>query len=331
MTSRLNIEKELFKVANIIDKNNNFLIITHIFPDGDALGSQVALHELLVKLEKNSFMVCNDEIPYQYEFLPSAEKIKKNFSSLGNEDKLICFCLDSADTRRVGIDFGEVRQISDTIVNIDHHIKNSLYGDINIIDSPKSATAEILYELIIKHFKPALCRSIAVGIYTGILTDTGRFQYENTTPDVHRIVSHLLEYDISPPDIFSKIYENDPLNRFKLLELVFKRIKFLKDKKLIYSFILQKDFKRLNLPFSAQDGIIEILRSVAGVKVAALFKQIEENHFKISLRTSDHRVNVAKIAAKFGGGGHRMAAAYTQEGKLKNIINSLVNDLNFLR
>ncbi len=329
MTSSANIEKDFSKVSNIINENNNFLIISHIFPDGDSLGSQVALHELLLKLNKNSYMICNDEIPYQYKFLPSIGQIKRNIQDLEKKDNFICFCLDSADKKRMGIEFEEIKNVSKLIINIDHHMKNTLYGSINIVDSKKSATAEMIYELIKENFGSCFCQRIAIGIYTGILTDTGRFQYENTTSNVHKIISHLLQYGIFPSDVFSNIYENDPINRFKLLELVFKRINFLKEKKLIYSYILQKDFKKLNLPFSAQDGIIEILRSVSGVKVAALIKQIENNDFKISLRTSDNKVNVAKIAAKFGGGGHQMAAAYAKRGKLKDIISSLISEINF--
>ena len=316
------------KLKKIIEKNDKFLILTHDFPDGDSLGAQIALYDLLEKLGKDAGMVCNSEIPYQYKFLPYIDKIQKRFK----EDDIDCldkdcifFCLDSADEDRFNIGIEEIRSRAKKIINIDHHLGNSRYGDINIVDNSKSATGEMLYEFIVSEFPDSLNYNIALGLYTAILTDTGRFQYENTTSSVHRIVSRLLEFGIIPSNVFSFIYESEPINRFKLLERVLKRVEIVSDKKLVYSYVLQKDFNRLGLPFSANDGVIEMLRSASDAKIAALFKQIGRGKYKVSLRSTDGDYNVAEIATKFGGGGHKMASAYSVKGNLETIIRDLID------
>lgn len=312
------------KISKIINENKKFLIITHDYPDGDSLGSQVALYQLLYQLKKDVTAVCNSELPYQYSFLPDLNKIKKGieeieFSTRGH----ICFCLDCADENRMNVDFKTLKDNVKFIINIDHHKKNSNFGDLNLVESSSSATSEILYKLIEKHYRKFLNHEIALGIYVGILTDTGKFQYSNTDHMVHRIVSELLKFDISPSKVNKYIYENEPLARFKLIQLVFDRIEYMESSGLIYSYILESDFKKLNLPFSAQDGIITMLRSKEKAKVAALIKQTGKNCFKISLRTSNSGIDLFKVADKFKGGGHRMAAGYSDEGSLKTVINNL--------
>ena len=295
------------------------------------MGSQVAFFELLINLDKKVSMICTGDIPYQYKFLPNVNKIKNGFDKLEPDcigKDCVCICLDCADEERSGLDISKLKEKVYKIINIDHHLGNTDFGDINIVDPGKSATAEILYEFINQNFKDYMNYNISVGIYTGILTDTGKFQYANTTSSVHTIVSNLLEFGVNPSEVFSCIYENEPYGRFKLIELIISRIKLIKSKKLIYSYLLQKDFRQLNLPFSAHDGAIELLRSAADAKIAVLFKQITRGNFKVSLRSAESCYNVAEIAAKFGGGGHRMASAYAQKGSLEEVMANLVNAVN---
>jgi len=320
----LDINKLYNKVSEIINSNDNFLIISHVYPDGDSLGSQTALYQLISKLKKNVVAVCNSELPYQYKFLPYFNKIKKDLEEVNIYGKeYICFCLDCSDEDRMNINFKTLKDNVKYIINIDHHNTNTNFGNINIVDTKKSATSEILYELIDKHYRKLLDHKIALGIYVGILTDTGRFQYSNTNYAVHRVVSNLLKFDLSPFEINKSIYENEPLARFKLLRLIFKRVKYVESCGLVYSYVLEKDFKKLKLLYSAQDGVIDLLRSVEMVKVAALIKQNGRNRFKISLRTSDSDIDLCKIASSFKGGGHRMASAYSDNGSLGAIINNL--------
>jgi len=320
----LDINKLYNQISEIINGNDNFLVITHTYPDGDSLGSQIALYKLLYRLKKNVVAVCNSELPYQYKFLPYFNKIKKDLEEINISGKeYICFCLDCADENRMNIDFKVLKDSAKYIINIDHHNKNTNFGDINIVDIKKSATSEILYELIDRYYRKLLDHEIALGIYVGILTDTGKFQYSNTNYAVHKVVSDLIKFNLSPSEIYRNIFENESLSRFKLIQLIFQRIEYVKSCGLIYSYVLEKDFKKLNLPYSAQDGVIDLLRSVKMVRVAALIKQTGRNCFKISLRTSDSDIDLFKIASNFKGGGHRMASAYSDTGSMRTVINNL--------
>ena len=314
-------EENLSKIFETINRNNVFLLISHVYPDGDCLGSLTAFYKLLKNLNKQAYMFINSVIPYQYAFMPNLEKIRDSYPKDMQDDPVIIF-LDCADIERAQFDIESLKGKIKSIINIDHHMSNPDFGDINLVDHEKAATAEMVFELVNKYYPEHIDIDIATGLYVGLLTDTGRFQYSNTTKEVHNIVSHLLNFDIRPSKIFSHIYECEPRNRFKLLEIALKRIKIIDSKSLIYSYVLEKDFQKLDLPYSANDGIIEMLRSVKGIDVAALFKQVEKDHFKVSLRSSNNGVDVSKIAQAFGGGGHKKAAAYSCNGKMSiNIIN----------
>jgi len=324
MKAESSLEASYEKLSEVISRSNDFLIITHVFPDGDALGSLTALHEILIKLGKNSKMLCKSLLPYQYKFLPGFSDIKEDITWIGPGDKkFVCIYLDCADEKRADLDIDQVRENISCIVNIDHHRSNTHFGDINIIESKKSATAEILYGFISDKYGSLIDYNIAVSIYIGILTDTGRFQYSNTTANIHKITSELLRYGIRPSEIYGHIYESDPVGRFKLIQWVFGRIRYIKHLSLLYSYVLNSDFKKLKIPFYSQDGIIELLRSAKGVKVTALIKQVDNNSYKVSLRTSDSEIDLSEIASKFGGGGHRAASAYKDEGNLKAVMARL--------
>jgi phosphoesterase RecJ-like protein len=310
-------------ILDAIEKNTDFLLFTHCYPDGDGLGSILSFYKMLKNLNKNVYAVCSSEMPYQYKFLSNSEVIIRSIEDINDNKKYISVFLDCADSARIKIDYEAVAIKSEKIINIDHHMSNTYFGDINIVFPDKSATCEIVYLLFKKYFNEKIDRDIAEALYTGILTDTGKFQYSNTTKEVHKIISDLLEYEINPSRIYSCIYENEPAGRFRLLAIVFKRSRILKSNNLIYSYIKMKDFNRLNLPFSANDGIIEILRTAKDIKVAALFKEVKKNIYKVSLRSSDESVNVASVAEIFGGGGHKMASAYVAEGGLKKSVADL--------
>ncbi len=319
----MDFSKEDENLRNILENNVNFLLFTHAFPDGDAIGSVVALYKFLKKNKKNVFIICNSEIPYQYSFMAETKNILKSLEGIVGNNEYIAIFADCADIGRTRIDFNFIKKSSKIIINIDHHLSNTYFGDLNIVFPEKSATCEIIYNIFKKYFPKDIDRDIAEALYTGILTDTGKFQYSNTTKTVHKIISDLIEYNINPSRIYNSIYENEPANRFRLLAIVFKRTKMLQGNNLIYSYIKMRDLDKLKLPFSSNDGIIELLRTAKNIKVAALFKEVKKNKYKVSLRSADDSVNVALIAEKFGGGGHKMASAYAVTGNLKKNIKKL--------
>ena len=312
------------KFSEVINSSNDFLLITHVFPDGDAVGSLTALHELLRKLGKNVKMLCKSMLPYQYKFIPGFNDIKEDISQINLGDKkFVCIFLDCADENRSNLDLDKIRKNISCIVNIDHHMSNTYFGDIDIIDGDRAATSEMLYGFISGKHSSLLDYNIAISIYVGILTDTGRFQYSNTTAKVHKIISELIQYGIRPSEVYGYIYESDPVGRFKLIQMVFSRIKHVKHLNLIYSYVLNSDFKKLKIPFYSQDGIIDLLRSAEGVNITALIKQVDNNSYKVSLRTSEGEIDLSEIASKFGGGGHKGASAYKDEGNLKTVMARL--------
>ncbi|MFC2159634.1 bifunctional oligoribonuclease/PAP phosphatase NrnA [Actinomycetota bacterium] len=318
------LETSYEKLSNIINSSNDFLLITHIFPDGDAIGSITALNDLLTKLGKNSKMLCKSTLPYQYKFLPGFNDINEDISQIKPGDKkFVCIFLDCADEKRANFDLGKLRKNISCIINIDHHRSNTYFGDIDIVDGSRSATSEMLYEFISDKYSSLLDYCIAISIYVGILTDTGRFQYSNTTANIHKITSELLQYGIQPSEVYGYIYESDPVERFKLIQMVFNRIRFIEHLNMIYSYVLSSDFKKLKIPLYSQDGIIDLLRSAEGANVTALIRQIDNNSYKVSLRTSDSKIDLSEIASKFGGGGHKGASAYKDEGNLKTVMARL--------
>lgn len=307
-----------------IRQSREFLVVTHVFPDGDAMGSITSFSSLLKKIGKRPVMVCNSSLPYQYSFLPGFDEVKREEDVEGiYEGKRVCIVLDCADAARTGMDLDRLRDSGNTIINIDHHRSNDRFGDINLVESEKSSTCEMIFDLIDNYHKEVMDRDIALGIYVGILTDTGRFQYGNTTARIHHIAGRLLEYGINPAAVYSHIYESDPLARFGLIQSVLERVRYIEPLSLIYSYVLDKDFKRLKIPYYSQDGIIDLLRSARGARVAALIKQTDRSSFKISLRSSDTGLDLSRIAGSFGGGGHRTASAYSYKGRIRRVISSL--------
>jgi len=318
------LDKLYGEIIKKIDDCDDFLLITHIYPDGDGLGVLTACHKLLTSMGKNSNMLCKSSLPYQYKFLPGYNDIKRDIKISGSiNNKTVCIVFDCADEDRTGLDLGYIRKNGGCIINMDHHKSNTLFGDINIVDGNKSATSEMLFEFLYSNYKDRMDYDIAIGIYVGILTDTGKFQYSSTTANVHKIISKLLMFGIKPIEIYGHIYESDPMGRFKLIQRVFGRIKYIDSLGLIYSYVLNRDFSRLKIPYYTLDGIVELLRSAEGIKIAALIKQVNNKSYKVSLRTSDNDMDLCKIASSFGGGGHRTASAYRDEGSLNNIIKRL--------
>jgi len=318
------IEDSYKKLKEIIDSNEDFLVITHIYPDGDAMGCITAFHRFLTSLGKKSAMVCCSDLPYQYKFLPGYADIKgpEDIADL-YEKKRVCIILDCADGERSGMDIKSLKESGSYVVNIDHHRDNDKFGDFNIVDGKSAATAELIFEFIDEHFKKAVDKGIALSIYTGVLTDTGRFQYGNTTAKVHFMAGKLLEFGIYPSEVYKNIYESEPFKRFKLISLVLDRVEYVKSLGLIYSHVLEDDFKKLGLPFYAQDGIIDLLRCAEGSRVTALIKQTSGDKYKVSLRTSDVSIDLSTIAAVFGGGGHKAASAFRYSGDLSKLTSEL--------
>jgi len=309
------------------------LIASHSDPDGDAIGSLLAMGLALGKLDKKATLYNASSIPAVYRFLPSSERIVHRIKSPVTYDTALV--LDCGDLSRVGEPAGAIEQIP-VVINIDHHISNTRFGDLQLIDAGASSTAEIVYRLI-KALQVPMDDAIATAIYTGILTDTGSFRFSNTTAAAFAISKEMTELGASPHDVAQHVFGTYSLGRIKLLNQALNSIEISNNGKLSIMTVTRAMLETTGTQPEDVDGLINYARRIEDVKVAALIQEQKNGRkradgqrcFHVSLR-SDGTVDVAAIASAFGGGGHASAAGFQVEsslGQLKSDIIALTKNL----
>jgi len=313
----------LKKVVNCIRKNKSFLVTTHINVEGDALGSELAFAELLRYKRKKVLILNQDKVPEEYRFLPGTENIK-NVLKENNFD--VAAILDCSDLNRCG----EVHKMfrKDTVtLNIDHHISNSQFADINWVKPHASSTAEMIYELYKKLSVP-LTKKSATALYAGILTDTGSFRYSNTNYYTHVMAADLLRHGIVPRDIYKNIYQSNAFLDMKFLTKVLSFVQRDKEGKLVWFTIPREILKRANPNFDLTEHVLSFGRKIKGAEVVVLFKENLSTKYQIRINfRSQGKFDVNKIAKYFGGGGHRSASACTVSGNLDEISVNVLNKI----
>ena len=289
-----------------------FLLVTHENPDGDALGSLVAMNEILRGLGKDTVMFMSDEdfpLPSEYRDMPLDDVL--HLPPADAEERTIVF-LDCGNIDRMPVSF--LRRDDAHIVNIDHHHDNTMFGTANLVVDGASCTAEIIWDLN-RDLGVDLTIEIAEALYVALVTDTGKFQYENTTPTSHLMAAELLEHGVDVHGIFRRLFENLPFAKLQLLSRVLSRIERYDDGRLTMSFIGRSDYEETGADENDSEGIVDHIRALEGTVVAALvreqLKEGREGVKKVSLRASAHEVDVSVIARKQGGGGHRQAAGFS--------------------
>lgn len=303
------------KVVEIINNEEKFVLFSHKKPDGDAMGSVLTMYCLFKKMNKNVEVAWDDEVPYQFSFLPYSNILKKNIPSIDSNTVLIS--LDNSSKDLINLLYpGLKREDYKLIINIDHHYKNTEFGNINLVIPDASSVTQILYN-IFKENDIEIDIKMAECLYTGLVTDSGRFQYINTTAQSHLMAAELISLGVDPIKIFRKVFENKPAEILDLYKSMISRAKISKKGSFIYSYVLQDDLKNLNLPYSASMNFINMIRAIKNVKFASVFKQEKDGTYRVSLRSSTN-VDVSKIAYVFGGGGHPTAAGY--HCKSKNLV-----------
>ncbi len=306
--------KMIDSVFKVIDENDKFVILAHKKPDGDAIGSSLAFCELLNKLGKTASIVQHDDFAFNLKFLKN-DYFKKEVDYKPD----VVVCLDSADITRVSD-----RMIYDNsmVLNIDHHITNTKYGDVNYVDASSSSTGEIIYRICEKY--NLFTNLIYVGIYTAMVTDTNRFYYSNTGANTLKVVTNIYENLDDIYELNKKIYGSIPLNKVKLGARAIEKAEFYSNNKIAITVITTQDQEEIGS--SDTDDIVETLRDIEGVEVAVLLYHYKGN-LKVSLRSKSF-VDVSKIAKSFGGGGHTRASGISLTGEdiyeFKNIILELV-------
>ena len=321
------------EIINQIKKSQHLLLASHCDPDGDAISSLLAMGLALDKLDKKVTLYNASPIPAVYRFLPAVQRIVRQTKKAATYDAALI--LDCGNLSRVGEVYTKVNQIP-VIINIDHHVTNTGFGNIQLIDPAACSTAEIVYRLI-KALNAPINKAIATSIYTGILTDTGSFRFSNTNQAAFAISQEMVQYGVKPYNVAQHVFGTYSLGRIKLLNLALDSIEISDNGKLSVMTLTNAMFEETGTQAEDVDGIINYARRIEDVKVAALIQEQKNGgtnsdklrNFHVSLR-SDGTVDVAAIAGAFGGGGHSNAAGFQVEmsmAKLKSEIITLSNDL----
>jgi phosphoesterase RecJ-like protein len=299
---------------------NTFLISVHKNPDGDALGSQLALMLALEKMNKTVTMHNLDPVPEIYRFLPYASRIGTGRPVQGSYDAYIV--LDS-DPPRTGL-FDAVYP-ADTLINIDHHVTNSSSWTHTWVDPAASATGEMIYKLLGLLGVP-IGRDIALCLYTAIFTDTGSFRYTNTTPESMRISATLLEAGADPWLVTENVYESLAYRRVKLLGTILSNMESSADGRIAWVVVTDELYRQTGTTAEDTDNFINFVRSVKGVEVAVLLRQTGDEQYKISLR-SKGRVDLSRLAQSLGGGGHKNAAGCVLDGSKEFVKERVIGEV----
>ena len=296
------------EVLDALRQGDRYVLVTHENPDGDALGSLVAMEGVMRALGKDSLTFIGPgefPLPYEYAFFEFEDLITDVPSDVG--DRTIVF-LDCGNFDRNAVEIGDA-----PILNLDHHHDNTHFGTVNHVVAGASCTAEIVWDLM-RGLGVALTPRIAEALYVGLVTDTGRFMYENTGPAAHVMAADLIEAGVDVHDIYRRLYEGVPEPKLTLLTRALSRVQRFDDGRLTFARLAREDFAQTGAEESYTEGIIDHLRAVQGTKVAALARELTgadcEGRSKVSLRATDGAVDVSLIARAQNGGGHRQAAGF---------------------
>ena len=292
------------KVLSAIKKAKVFLISTHQNPDPDALCSELAVSIFLRQLGKKVHIVNTEDVPKRFLFLPQVKQIKayKPTIKIDYDAALILDCGDLDRIEKVQ----NLLHPKKTIINIDHHITNTQFGHINLVKEKASSTCEVLFELI-REAKGKLTDDLAYHLYTGIMTDTGSFRYENTSAYTHQVAAELRHYHFNADDIYRQIYESVPLNNLLEASKVISQMEHYFGGKAIFLKLYDKEVKKFSEDMDLRDTLFKFLRLIKGVEVFVILTEIKKNETRVNFRSA-HYVDVAHIASHFGGGGHKRAS-----------------------
>jgi phosphoesterase RecJ-like protein len=315
------------EIAALIHASESFVVMSHMRPDGDALGCQIALGLSLRQLGKRVCVWNEDGMLEKYRFLPGAELVETPPAEAREFD--VAFALDCAVHKRLGTPL-EAIKAAKTWVNMDHHVSNDRYGDLVYIDSHAPATGEILYEFIRATGLPFL-PAMVDNLWVAIATDTGSFQYPNTTARTFEIGAELIKAGANVGALSQRIYDSFPRRRIELLRELLNVLRFsAKDR--VASFALSLAMaERAGAKPEDNENLIDTIRAIDGVMVAAFFEELPEGKVRISLRSKDPRADVCKVCAMFGGGGHTLAAGARAKGTLaeveEKVLAAIANEI----
>ncbi|MFC1835542.1 bifunctional oligoribonuclease/PAP phosphatase NrnA [Thermodesulfobacteriota bacterium] len=317
------------KIARILREEDRFVVVTHVNPDGDAIGCLLGLSLALSEMGKKSWPLASRKVPDLYGFLPGIDRVATDISEIPERPSWI-ISVDAAEARRISGNINAWRDKA-KLINIDHHATNPEFGDINYIDPSATSTAELVYQ-ILKEAGYRLSPGVGKCLYTGIITDTGGFRFAGVNSRTLQIGSEILASGFDSYDVAMPLFEEMPITRFHLERLVLDRMEVLLDGKLIISTLYREDFIALGADKSESENLVDRLREIRGAEAGVLITANFDDLTRVSLR-SKHNIDVAEIAGAFGGGGHKRAAGIRTDipvdelkKKLEAAIGAALND-----
>jgi phosphoesterase RecJ-like protein len=308
------------EIAAAINQADRIAILSHVRPDCDAIGSQLALALSLQQLGKKVSAWNEDGLPESYRFLEKSDLIHRPPSEPQEFD--LAIALDTASQQRLGTALLAIRRANQWI-NIDHHASNPGYGDLVYIDTVAPATGQIVYEFLRSENIP-LTQAAAGALYAAISTDTGSFRYSNITARTFEIAAELIRNGVDAAAIANKLYESYPKRRVQVLGQILAQAVFDADDQVVSMALTNETKQRLEIQPDDIDGLIDYIRSVDTVVVALFFEELPEGRIRLSMRSKDDRVDVNKICSEFGGGGHPRAAGARIRGSIEEVRSKVL-------
>ncbi len=317
-------EEDWRSAVAAIEGAREIVLACHQGPDGDALGSMLALQLALRERGVKAIASWGSDpfvVPKHYTFLPGLDGLSPPVDVPAAPELLVSF--DCGSFERLGT-LEPNGKAARRLICVDHHASNDRFGTINLID-PEIAASAVLTHRLIGHLGIGLTRDIATCLYTGILTDTGCFKYRNTTPEIHAIAGDLLSFDIAHDEIARIVYDTHPVGYLKVLAAVLERAEVVPDASMIWTWVTRADMERNGIDPEDTDGLIDALRTADVAEVAMILKELPEGNFKVSMRAKA-TANIGALCESFGGGGHALAAGFTAEAKDPRAIAGMIAD-----
>jgi phosphoesterase RecJ-like protein len=313
---------DLKAIADALRQHDRFLVVTHENPDGDALGSLLAATLALRQLDKDALMYLAGQtpLPREYAFMPLDGLLRE---PPADSSERVLLAVDCAKEDRIGDEAAQSR--ATLVLNVDHHHDNTRFGDLNLIVADASSTGEVLRD-VFAELGLELTPELAEPLYIALVTDTGRFQYANTTPKALRLAAELVEAGADIHAVFQQVYESVEFAKLKLLAKALGRAEVLEGGRIVVSHLLRADFAESGASEPYSEGIIDYLRAVEGAELAVLIREqlnTAVHVHKGSLRSSIDELDVSAIARRFGGGGHRQAAGFSTDLPLAEIVDQI--------
>lgn len=311
----------LDKILEEINRAESIVILTHEHPDGDAVGTSLALYNALKIYGKTNVDLIIPECPKTFLFLPCSNEIKKEVN-IENYD--LAIAIDCATLKMLN-GWAKYFETAENTIVIDHHGTNTMYGDYNFVNPDSPACAEVMI-VALNYFNMEINKDIGTCLLAGIITDTGGFKYKGVTAETFEFVAKLLNKGVNVSDTYRKVLQVKTKSAFELARIANNRLEFFEDGKIAYTYVTLEDYDNVNAVVGDHEGIVDVGRDIEGVEVSIFIREVKGKGLKVSLR-SNEKVNVDDIALLFGGGGHPKAAAFSINGDLDAVKEKVINEV----